>query len=149
MEEGENIMARFNNYQNTQEQMRNISLESRTSEKVSEVNRNVGDMKSEVLRVKIMTQAMLELLIEQGVNVDRINAKIEEIIARPETFETPERESKPCPRCGRMIIDNGAIPLTGTCLYCGITVRFPPKIEVGSKEQDQVQDQNPTQDPII
>ena len=134
-------MARFNNYQNTQEEMRNISLESRTSEKVSEVNRNVGDMRSDILRVKIMTQAMLEIMAEQGVDVNRINAKIEEIIARPETFESTMRESKPCPRCGRMILDNGTMPLTGTCLYCGAIVRFPPKIDLGKKEE---QDQDPT-----
>ena len=155
-------MVRFNNYQNAQEEMRNLSLESRTSEKVSEVNRNVGDMRSDILRVKIMAQAMLEIMVEQGVDADRINAKIEEIISRPETFESPLRESKPCPRCGRMILDNGTMPLTGTCLYCGAVVRFPPHLNLGNKEEqpqdltqepalDPTQDftQEPTQNPMI
>lgn len=155
-------MVRFNNYQNAQEDMRNLSLESRTSEKVSEVNRNVGDMRSDILRVKIMAQAMLEIMVEQGVDADRINAKIEEIISRPETFESTARESKPCPRCGRMILDNGTMPLTGTCLYCGAVVRFPPHLNIGNKEEqpqdltqepalDPTQDftQDPTQNPMI
>ena len=129
-------MVRFNNYNNAQEDMRNLSMESRNSEKVSEFNRSIGDMKSDVLRVKILTQAMLEIMAEQGIDADRINAKIDEIIARPETFDTHTKESKPCPGCGRMVIDNGGQPLTGTCLYCGTVVKFPPHINTGNKEQD-------------
>ncbi len=121
-------MTRFNNYQNTHDDMRNISLESRTNEKVSEVNRNVSDMRSEIFKVKIINQALLEIMAEQGITIERINTKIDEIMDRPETFESAMKESKPCPQCGRMVIDNGNIPLSGTCLYCGTVVRFPPHL---------------------
>ena len=121
-------MTRFNNYQNTHDDMRNISLESRTNEKVSEVNRNVSDMRSEIFKVKIINQALLEIMAEQGITIERINTKIDEIMDRPETFESAMKESKPCPHCGRMVIDNGNIPLSGTCLYCGTVVRFPPHL---------------------
>ena len=155
-------MVRFNNYNNAQEDMRNLSMESRNSEKVSEFNRSIGDMKSDVLRVKILTQAMLEIMAEQGIDADRINAKIDEVVSRPETFDPTMRASMPCPRCGKNIIDNGNTPLTGTCLYCGTVVRFPPHFELGNKNGqpqeltqepalDPTQDftQDPTQNPFI
>ena len=59
-----------------------------------------------------------------------INSKMEEIVAKPETFAPSEKESAPCPECGRMVMDNGTVPLTGTCLYCGKVIRFAPKIDI-------------------
>ena len=55
-------------------------------------------------------------------------------------------EHMPCPRCGKNIIDNGNTPLTGTCLYCGAVVRFPPHFDLGNKNG---QPQEPTLDPTL
>ena len=125
-------MARFNNY-NRENDIRGTSSESRNAEKVAEANRSINDLRSDVLRLKIMLQAMMEIMVEQGVAPDLINSKIDEIMTRTEIFEPLEKEIKPCPKCGRLILDNGVLPLTGTCLYCGATVRFPPKFTPGKE----------------
>ena len=129
-------MARINSHINYGAEYKNASAEARNSERVAEVNRNLTDLKSDILRLKIMVQAMMEIMVEQGIDPERINAKIDEVVSRPETFNPTMRASMPCPRCGKNIIDNGNTPLTGTCLYCGTVVRFPPQIEMENDEED-------------
>ena len=128
-------MTRFSHYNSNNNSFQNISNESRNSERVAEVNRNVNDVRSELLTLKIMVQAMMEIMVEKGIDPDTINAKINEIAERPETFDAPRTLSKPCPKCGRLILDNGSTPLTGTCLYCGTVVRFSPRFAVKNKEE--------------
>ena len=134
-------MAHYNHYNyNRDNDIRGTSSESRTAEKVAEANRSINDLRSDVLRLRIMVQAMLEIMTEKGVDTNLISTKIDEIMARPETFDPVEKESKPCPRCGRLILDNGVTPLTGTCLYCGAVVRFPPKFKIGN-ESDKAEEE--------
>lgn len=142
-------MAKYNNSNNVAE-IRTASMEARNSERVAEVNRGLNDLKSDILRQKIMLQALMEIMVEQGIDLERINAKIDEVASRPETFNPAKRETMPCPRCGKTIIDNGNTPLTGTCLYCGTVVRFPPHLTLG-KEEEKTQDpvQDPAQDPLL
>ena len=122
-------MIRNNGYVSSSE-LKGVASEVRQAEKVQEANRNITDLKSDILKLKIMVQAMMEILIEKGIDPNLINAKMEEIVAKPETFAPSTKESAPCPECGRMILDNGVTPLTGTCLYCGHVIRFAPKIDV-------------------
>ena len=136
MEKGERIMAKYNNSNNVAE-IKTASMEARNSERVAEVNRGLNDLKSDILRQKIMLQAMMEIMVEQGIDPERINAKIDEVVSRPETFNPTKRETMPCPRCGKNIIDNGNTPLTGTCLYCGQVVRFSPHLPVEYKPQEE------------
>ena len=111
--------------------------ELRNAEKVADVNRNLTDLKSDILRLKILVQAMSEIMVEQGLNPDLLNAKIDEIMGRPETFLPSLKASMPCPKCGKNILDNGTVPLQGTCLYCGTVVKFPPYFESGEKKQEE------------
>ncbi|MBR5060462.1 MAG: hypothetical protein IKX06_06775 [Clostridia bacterium] len=122
-------MPRYNNYANNYNEIKNITAEGRNAGRVNEVNRSVNDVRSEVLTLKIMVQAMMEIMADRGIDPDVINAKIEDIVNRPETFNEPRKLSTKCPDCGRLILDNGNTPLTGTCLYCGKVVRFAPKFE--------------------
>ncbi len=125
-------MYNFNNYDNQVESMRHISNESRNSERMAEVNRSVGGMRSDFMKVKIMLQATMELMVESGIDPERINAKIAEVADRPETFAPSKQDVMPCPKCGRQIPDNGKDPLVGTCLYCGETVKFIPEFKMGN-----------------
>ena len=122
-------MIRNSGYVSSNE-YKGVAAEVRQAEKVQEANRNITDLKSDILRLKIMVQAMMEILIEKGIDPNLINAKMEEIVAKPETFAPSKKESAPCPECGRMVMDNGTLPLTGTCLYCGKVIRFAPKIDI-------------------
>ena len=147
MEKGEIIMAKYNNSGNVSA-IKTVSIEARNSEKVAEVNRGLTDLKSEILKQKIMLQALMEIMAEQGIDPERINAKIEEVVSRPETFNPTKRDTMPCPSCGKNVIDNGNTPLTGTCLYCGQVVRFNPHFSIGKAEEpEQAQEQEPIQEP--
>lgn len=122
-------MARYNSYKTNINNLNDASTEARTANKVNEVNHNVNDLRSDVLKLQIMVQAMMEIMVEQGISVDLINEKIDKIVEDPDTFAPKMRRSEPCPSCGHMIVDNGNTPLSGTCLYCGKTIRFAPHYE--------------------
>ena len=89
-------MARINSHINYGAEYKNASAEARNSERVAEVNRNLTDLKSDILRLKIMVQAMMVIMVEQGIDPERINAKIDEVVSRPETFDPTMRASMPC-----------------------------------------------------
>ena len=127
----------YRSYNKTNEMINTYSGVTGSAEKVAEANRNITDMRSDILRLKIMVQAMMEIMNERGIETEAVNARIEEIMTRPETFVPTTRLSKPCPKCGRIIMDNGNTPLMGSCLYCGEEVKFVPLFETGSKEPDQ------------
>lgn len=116
-------------------ELQGVSAEARNSERVADANRNIADLRSEILRLRILVDALTAVVIEKGVDPNLINAKIDEIASKPETFEPARKASAPCPRCGRMVLDNGKLPLTGTCLYCGEVIRFPPRIETEEKSE--------------
>ena len=130
-------MSRVNVYTNAGGGVERVNAEARQAGKVTEVKRDINDIRSEILSLKIMVQAMMEIMNERGIETEAVNARIEEIMTRPETFVPTTRLSKPCPRCGRIIMDNGNTPLMGSCLYCGEEVKFVPLFETGSKEPDQ------------
>ena len=136
MEEGKN-MPRYNTYNNNLSEIKNISAEGRNAGRVNDVSRSINGVRSEVLTLRIMVQAMMEIMADRGVDPGIINAKIEEIVARPETFDAPEKLSTTCPGCGRLILDNGTTPLTGTCLYCGKVVKFAPKFVPGGRIENE------------
>lgn len=126
-------MSRYGHYNYSNDNdIRSSTADIRNAEKVAEANRNINDMRSDVMRLRIMVQALLEIMVEKGVDPGHINSKIDEIMARPDTFMPKEKESKPCPRCGRLVLDNGTTPLVGTCLYCGEVVKFPPEFKIGN-----------------
>lgn len=132
-------MVRFNHHDQTVD-IKNTMAESRNREKVAEVNRDVINMQSEVLRLKIIMEAMLEIMLEQGVDPNLINQKIDAIMERPETFNPVQRSTQPCPKCGHPIIDNGNTPLTGTCLYCGTSVKFAPHIPTEADAAEETEE---------
>ena len=132
-------MSRVNVHTNAGGGVERINADVRQAGKVTEVKRDVNDIRSEILSLKIMVQAMMEIMNERGIETEAVNARIEEIMTRPETFVPTTRLSKPCPKCGRIIMDNGNTPLMGSCLYCGEEVKFVPLFETGSKEPDQTE----------
>ena len=127
-------MSRVNVYTNAGGGVESVNADARQAGKVTEVKRDVNDIRSEILSLKIMVQAMMEIMNERGIETEAVNARIEEIMTRPETFAPTTRLSKPCPKCGRIIMDNGNTPLMGSCLYCGEEVKFVPLFETGSEE---------------
>ena len=96
-------MSRVNVYTNAGGGVESVNADARQAGKVTEVKRDVNDIRSEILSLKIMVQAMMEIMNERGIETEAVNARIEEIMTRPETFVPTTRLSKPCPKCGRII----------------------------------------------
>lgn len=136
-------MAYHRGYSTENQIPNNFVQDLRAAERVNDANRHINELKSDILKLKIMVQAMGEVMAEQGIDPERINQKIGEVMSRPETFLPLKKDSMPCPQCGRTITDNGGTPLTGTCLYCGEVVRFPPVFTVGPKKEEPSEEQTP------
>ena len=80
MEKGVNKMSKFRSYNAYNTNFNDISVERRAGDKIAEVNRNVNDLHSDILRIEIMCQAMMEIMVENGIDPDVINSKIYEIM---------------------------------------------------------------------
>lgn len=129
-------------YQRTYNSINSATAEIRNAERVADVSRNVSDIRSEFLELKIMVRAMYKIMLEQGIDPALINTKMDEIMEDPEIYMPYTKASKPCPKCGRTVVDNGNTPLTGTCLYCGTVVKFPPHFNLGNSDTENTEDLN-------
>ena len=129
-------------YERTYNSINSATAEIRNAERMADVSRNVSDIRSEFLELKIMVRAMYKIMLEQGIDPDLINAKMDEIMEDPDIFMPYTKASKPCPKCGRTVTDNGKTPLTGTCLYCGTVVKFPPHFDFGNSDAEKTEDAN-------
>ena len=64
-------------YERTYNSINSATAEIRNAERMADVNRNVSDIRSEFLELKIMVRAMYKIMLEQGIDPDLINAKEE------------------------------------------------------------------------
>lgn len=108
---------------------RPIIVNDRSTEALTETNIQVGDLKSQIAELEIKLQAMYSVIVEQGVDPKRFEAKVEELMkARLE--KSPEPKKAPaCPECGRAVKPSIENPLMGKCLFCGAKVPIYPSFE--------------------
>ena len=85
-------MPRYGSYQDSN--IKIVTTEGRNGERVAEANRNINNLRSDILSLKIMVEAMMEIMVEQGVDPNLITAKIDEIMAKPETFDVVDKQSQ-------------------------------------------------------
>jgi len=95
-------------------------------ESVSDANIRMDLMISNYARMRIIAQALFEVMVEQGVNPDLINEKIKRIVDNDMGKLLDQKLAQPCPKCGKMVKESGKEPLTGRCLHCGSKVKFYP-----------------------
>ena len=82
-----------------------------------------------VKKIEIILQAMWELMQENGVTIDQLNAKINELILDPDKKTKPAYENAhivSCPRCGKAIQESKTSPMLGRCMFCGEKIVFYP-----------------------
>ena len=90
-------MSRVNVYTNAGGGVESVNADARQAGKVTEVKRDVNDIRSEILSLKIMVQAMMEIMNERGIETEAVNARIEEIMTRPGLSCLPRDCRSPAP----------------------------------------------------
>lgn len=90
---------------------------------------NINDLQGRVKKLEIISQALWEVLQENGVTIDQLHAKINELILDPDKKTKPAYENAhivSCPRCGKAIQESKTSPMLGRCMFCGEKIVFYP-----------------------
>ena len=106
----------------------------RSGDGIAEANSKIGNLRSDISELEIKVQALYRVMVEQGIDPKIFEAKIEEIVNERAGKRFIPKESKPCPKCGRVVRKNGNAPQLGKCMYCGTSVPFYPSFESGEEE---------------
>ena len=97
----------------------------RAQERAAETGRDLKGVRSQLLKLAIIQQAMWNIMTEQGVTVDRLNHEIDEVLKSGYKFSYQDA-AKACPRCGKNVRESEQTPMSGRCMFCGTTVTFYP-----------------------
>lgn len=117
-----------------------IVINDRSSEGLADANIRIGNMLSEMTELQIKLQAMYLVMLDQGIDPQVFEDKIEEVMKARGNKKPVSLDSKPCPKCGRMVKKSSTAPLLGKCLYCGSNVSFAPTFLNVEKEDEEPQE---------
>ena len=117
-----------------------IVINDRSSEGLADANIRIGNMLSEMSELQIKLQAMYLVMLDQGIDPQVFEDKIEEVMKTRGNKKPVSLDSKPCPKCGRMVMKSALTPLLGKCLYCGSNVSFSPTFLNEEKEEEEPQE---------
>ncbi len=117
-----------------------IVINDRSSEGLADANIRIGNMLSEMSELQIKLQAMYLVMLDQGIDPQVFEEKIEEVMKTRGNKKPVSLDSKPCPKCGRMVKKSALTPLLGKCLYCGSNVSFSPTFLNEEKEEEEPQE---------
>ena len=117
-------MSRFNLLPNN-----NGAYTPNTSTKVHEYSEEIAQLKGEIERLDLITQAMWKLLQEKGLTDEDLVKAITEIDnAKKQKKKALEEGEKPeaqlCPNCHVPLQNNGK--LADRCIYCGHEIITSP-----------------------
>ena len=116
-------------YKGDAQQTANMYNESfkamRAQDRVAQASRDMSGLRSQILKLAIIQQAMWNILSDQGVTVDRLNSEIDEVLKKGYKFSYQD-SAKPCPRCGKNVRESEQTPMSGRCMFCGTNVTFYP-----------------------
>lgn len=112
-----------------------VIINDRSSEALADANIRLGNMLSEMAELQIKLQAMYMVMLDQGIDPQVFEDKIEEVMKIRGNKKPVSLDSKPCPKCGRMVKKSSVAPLLGKCLYCGSNVPFSPTFLYDAKEE--------------
>ena len=131
----------YNDYQST-----NITvINDRSSEGLADANIRIGNMNATIAELEIKVQAMYRVMLEQGIDPQVFEAKIDEIMKeRAAKTAIPAPTTKTCPKCGRAVKKSANSPLLGKCMYCGSPVPFTPTFLTQEPEAEGEGEENKT-----
>lgn len=95
-------------------------------ESINDANLRMDVMISNYARMRVISQTLFEVLVEQGIDPELINEKIKRIVDNELDSLLDQKSAQPCPNCGKMVRESGKTPLTGRCMHCGSKVKFYP-----------------------
>ena len=107
---------------------------SRNSERLVNTGKKIADVGSDIAKMKMILNAMWEIMQEQGVDAGVLNNKIDGILARERKKTSYGNPRKPCPNCGRTIQESSSTPMRGRCVFCGEEVVFYPFADYDAEE---------------
>ncbi len=110
---------------------------SRNSERLASTGKKIADVGSDITKMKMIINAMWEIMQEQGVDAGVLNNKIDEILAREKKKISYGNPKKPCPKCGRTIQESSSTPMRGRCVFCGEEVVFYPFANYDAEEETE------------
>ncbi|MBO4494984.1 MAG: hypothetical protein J5752_03905 [Clostridiales bacterium] len=108
---------------------RPIIVNDRSTEALTEVNILIGDLKTQVAELEIKLQAMYSVIVEQGVDPQLFESKVEELMKAHVENPTEQKKAYTCPECGKAVKPSYKDPLTGKCLFCGAKIQIRPSFE--------------------
>ena len=103
---------------------------------------NINDLQGRVKKLEIITQAMWEVVQDTGVPIEKLYAKIDELVLDPGRKVKPAYENihiVNCPRCGKAIQESKATPMLGRCMFCGEKIVFYPYSENTANAQEKAE----------
>ena len=94
----------------------------------SHAEENIAELQTKVNRLDTIMYTLIELLKENGIEEEKIFAKVNEVVAGGGVPRRANYEPviAPCPQCGRNIQESRSEPLVGRCLFCNARVVFYP-----------------------
>lgn len=114
-----------------------VTSDDHSGTKLIDANNKISSLASSVAKLEIMVQAMFEIMTEQGISPELINAKIIEITDRDTGKGNVPDNTQACPRCGKTVKELANAPLTGRCMYCGKVIKFYPSFELPGQEKPE------------
>ena len=106
-----------------------IIINDRSSEGLADANIRIGNMLSEMTELQIKLQAMYLVMLDKGIDPQVFEDKIEEVMKTRGNKKPVSLDSKPCPKCGRMVKKSSTAPLLGKC-YIPFMIIQPVRVYV-------------------
>lgn len=121
-------------------------INDRSSEGLADANIRIGNINASIAELEIKLQAMYRVMLEQGIDPQLFEAKIDEIMKeRASKPAIPAPTTKPCQKCGRAVKKSANSPLLGKCMYCGSPVPFTPTFLPEEPEAEGEDGENKTE----
>ena len=128
------------------EQLNESFKASRSMDRAADASRSMSVLRSQLLKLEIIQHAMWELMTEQGISQDQLNAKIDAVISGGYKFSYVD-DVAVCPRCGKNVREGEQTPMVGRCMFCGTNVTFYPYSSENTAPAD-APEQNADNDPL-
>lgn len=115
-------------------------INERTNETITDANLKIGGLVGQVAELEVKLEAMYRVMLEQGIDPEILEKKIEEVMSEKTVSRPAQLPTKPCPKCGKPVKKNANTPLYGRCMYCSTNVPFYPTFK---KREENVQPEEP------
>ena len=113
-------------------------INERTNETITDANFKIGGLTGQIAELEVKLEAMYRVMLEQGIDPELFEKKIEEIMSEKQINRPALLPTKPCPKCGKTVKKNANTPLYGRCLYCSTLVPFYPTFKKEEEGEDKM-----------